>query len=108
MRWCPQEVPGTVPDVRGHEGGICAQPGRLLGTDGWGEALRTATPEAGLAGRRGMQDLREEPCFRLEYGEGGKPWGCGWGAKDSGRGPVETNSGKEGRGLMGESEKTGL
>lgn len=31
VRWCPREVPGAVPAVRGHEGGIRAQCGRLLG-----------------------------------------------------------------------------
>lgn len=30
VRQCPQEVPGTVPDIRGHEGDIWAQSGRLL------------------------------------------------------------------------------
>lgn len=93
VRRCPQEVPGTVPDVRGHEGGIWAQSGRLLGCT---QNCNTR----GSADWEERQDLREEPCFRLEDCEGGKPWGCGRGARDPWRGVVETNSSKEGSGLM--------
>lgn len=63
MRWCPREVPGTVPAVRGHEGGIwllrvCMEEDGERHSQSWNPRAMAGWEERHL---QNMQDLKEEP-----------------------------------------------